>query len=678
MLGNAIIALAVSSFSLTTSLFLEGGLRHNERDAISEHIRWDVTETCLALTIFRSELDISTAVMFLGLVVLKCLHWSVELRGGHLRMTEEVFVYPHGHGDQDHSRVDDDDDHHHAAAADGHDDVAAGGGTANNTTENHDANSSVRRRKPWYQRLPRLRLSHIRFYTLLQILLLLDILAVAHCAVSVATNGPSVHILFGFESAILLVAALNAMGMYHLHVVDGIMGALCHWCEGEHHYCPVGGMAVPDDNDNDNSNGTNDDGNENQEVDNRENSATNPRRSNSIARKLVEHLANPWRDRRATYSFVIELQAQAAKFLFYVVFFAIVFTYYGMPINIFREVYVSFQQLRTRIIAFNNYRRLTHNMEKRFDNIQDEEELDRLGHTCIICRDHMDLLGGCKKLPGCGHAFHTHCLREWMVQQQTCPTCRADIAANEARRKREREAEAAAVAAEIVAEMMEGDAAEADGVGDSAEVTRESALPVGNDQNQQQALQGDQGQTERVEQSGVASSIPIRQPTPTIREQRDATRGGTTSSVASNAATATSPSHDSTITSTTTIPPVASFHLPTVSESSPFSTPSPNPHFPCLYRITSPLGASVFSSSAMPPQQQQRIIPHGKLIVCLSIEYWPMPFQQVMYRMPDGYLKGRDVERYLPLVMPAEMFGSSRGEDGLEFSRRNGVSVATA
>ena len=47
----------------------------------------------------------------------------------------------------------------------------------------------------------------------------------------------------------------------------------------------------------------------------------------TFAKKLVERLANPWRDRRATLSFAIELQAQAAKFLFYVVFFAIVFTY---------------------------------------------------------------------------------------------------------------------------------------------------------------------------------------------------------------------------------------------------------------------------------------------------------------------------------------------------------------
>lgn len=70
VLGNAIIAMAVSTFRTVIKLFL-GGLRVNERDAIGEHVRWDVTETCLALTIFRSEMDVGTAVRFLGLVVMK-------------------------------------------------------------------------------------------------------------------------------------------------------------------------------------------------------------------------------------------------------------------------------------------------------------------------------------------------------------------------------------------------------------------------------------------------------------------------------------------------------------------------------------------------------------------------------------------------------------------------------
>lgn len=71
ILGNAIIAFYVKIFTLVTQLFLEGGLRPNERDSIGEQMRWDVTETCLALTMFRNELDVGTAIKFLTLVVLK-------------------------------------------------------------------------------------------------------------------------------------------------------------------------------------------------------------------------------------------------------------------------------------------------------------------------------------------------------------------------------------------------------------------------------------------------------------------------------------------------------------------------------------------------------------------------------------------------------------------------------
>ena len=71
VLGNAVIAFGVGLFGAVTSAFLDGGLRPNERDSIGENIRWDVTETCLALTIFRSELDVFTALEFLVLVVMK-------------------------------------------------------------------------------------------------------------------------------------------------------------------------------------------------------------------------------------------------------------------------------------------------------------------------------------------------------------------------------------------------------------------------------------------------------------------------------------------------------------------------------------------------------------------------------------------------------------------------------
>ncbi len=69
----------------------------------------------------------------------------------------------------------------------------------------------------------------------------------AHCAI--ATDSPRIHILFSFEAAILMVLALSAMGMYQMHVVNGVIGALCHWYNRDDHYCPMGGIAAASDHD---------------------------------------------------------------------------------------------------------------------------------------------------------------------------------------------------------------------------------------------------------------------------------------------------------------------------------------------------------------------------------------------------------------------------------------------
>ena len=543
------------------------------------------------------------------------------MRGSHLRMTEEVLVYP---------EEDDDAANNYNAAA------------ANNT-----------QMKPWYQRLPHLRMTHIRYYTFLNLLLAVDIAAVAHAALSVATDGPSVQILFGFEFAIMLISAASAIMSYNLHVIDGLMGFLHHWAEGEHHHCPVSGMAEPNANEVDESNntgpsqeeeiGSNDaavvaatDNNsgETNSAGQTQQQPPPPPRSKSFAGVLLKHFANPWRDQRATFTFVIELQAQAAKFLFYVVFFAIVFTYYGMPINIFREVYVSFQQLRRRLIAFNNYRRLTNNMEKRFESVTDEEELDRLGHTCIICRDQMDLLGGCKKLPGCGHAFHTHCLREWLVQQQTCPTCRADIAANEARMKKEKEKEAATAAAMATSEGAPSATA--------AATTTTTTTTTS---------------SEATEGQGSANGTAQTKPQTNGNEQ--------ITSHQSNAVTQELDLSDlpSGWTEHTDLNSGKKYYHNKELNTSTWERPKKQSlAFACLYRVTSP--AKVFSVDSIAEigctrLAYKRVIPVGKIIVCTSeldpalnirLERYQDRGYIPFFRIPDGgYVMGCDVEKMFEL-----------------------------
>lgn len=91
ILGNALVASLIWFFQLVTRFFMNG-LRLHEAEGLGDFFRWHITETCLALTIFRSELNVKTGILFLVLVFAKCLHWVVDMREGHLRMTEEVVV----------------------------------------------------------------------------------------------------------------------------------------------------------------------------------------------------------------------------------------------------------------------------------------------------------------------------------------------------------------------------------------------------------------------------------------------------------------------------------------------------------------------------------------------------------------------------------------------------------
>ncbi len=130
---------------------------------------------------------------------------------------------------------------------------------------------------------------------------------------------------------------------------------------------------------------------------------------------------------KGSYLFFLEFATEVVRFLSYVVFFTIIFTYYGMPLHIVRDLWMSYVNLKRRLVIFNKYRKLTANMNERFPDASGEE-LAACEHTCIICRDAMEVG---KKLP-CAHIFHLDCLRLWLQQQQSCPTCRADIPTSDA------------------------------------------------------------------------------------------------------------------------------------------------------------------------------------------------------------------------------------------------------
>lgn len=128
--------------------------------------------------------------------------------------------------------------------------------------------------------------------------------------------------------------------------------------------------------------------------------------------------------------------------------------FYGLPIHIMRDLFITARSFLKRLTAFLRYRRATRDMNQKYEDatVEDIERED----TCIICREEMrpwavtnpqapPVAPGAlpparpaatvnertrpKKLP-CGHILHLGCLKSWLERQQVCPTCRRPVVDN--------------------------------------------------------------------------------------------------------------------------------------------------------------------------------------------------------------------------------------------------------
>ncbi|EJT97359.1 hypothetical protein DACRYDRAFT_59184 [Dacryopinax primogenitus] len=152
--------------------------------------------------------------------------------------------------------------------------------------------------------------------------------------------------------------------------------------------------------------------------------------------------APPWQD-KSMWIFYTELLTDFLKLLTYLLFFLLILTTHGLPLNIIREVYLTARSFVTRVRDLIRYRSATRDMDARFPDATDAQ----LGgdRVCIICRDEMHARAAPaipaqpaqqapaahqaqdgpnmtpKTLP-CGHIFHFQCLRSWLERQQSCPT----------------------------------------------------------------------------------------------------------------------------------------------------------------------------------------------------------------------------------------------------------------
>ncbi|KAK7967412.1 uncharacterized protein PG986_001689 [Apiospora aurea] len=129
----------------------------------------------------------------------------------------------------------------------------------------------------------------------------------------------------------------------------------------------------------------------------------------------------------------LELVADFVKLGVYAAFFAVLMMFYGLPIHIMRDLFMTTRSFLKRLSALIRYRKALQDMNKYPDAT--EEELGR-ENTCIICREDMrpwdpNVTGAVersrpKKLP-CGHILHFGCLKSWLERQQVCPTCRRSV-----------------------------------------------------------------------------------------------------------------------------------------------------------------------------------------------------------------------------------------------------------
>ncbi|KDR75391.1 hypothetical protein GALMADRAFT_227041 [Galerina marginata CBS 339.88] len=150
--------------------------------------------------------------------------------------------------------------------------------------------------------------------------------------------------------------------------------------------------------------------------------------------------APPW-ENKSMWIFYIELGTDFLKLTTYLVFFVIIITFYGLPLNIVRDVYITARSFITRLRALHRYQTATRNMDQRYPNATEEELTAMSDRTCIICREEMTTGAQDppahpdgpnttpKKLP-CSHIFHFYCLRSWLERQQSCPTCRRNVLEN--------------------------------------------------------------------------------------------------------------------------------------------------------------------------------------------------------------------------------------------------------
>ncbi|KAH8155799.1 uncharacterized protein LAJ45_00811 [Morchella importuna] len=298
VLTNLLLLLSIL-FGHALQLIFYGPLRTPEIENLYEKAWYAVTETCLAMTIFRDEFDVRFIVMFGVLLFIKCFCW---IGGSRVEFMETS--------------------------------------PPDNPT-----------------------LFHIRLASSLILLLSACSAMLWHSVSSVLERGrPNMMVMFAFEFAILLITSLGITGRYVLSLVEKYIlkreamrrrAARILEREGarQRHAARVAEV-------------------------------TRRRRDGDLVEDVPEleeededeeELDVGGWEEKGTWVFYLELVTDLLKLLTYLSFFSIVLRYYGLPLHIIRDVYLTLRSFITRIRDFIRYRRATAHMNSRYPDATPEE-----------------------------------------------------------------------------------------------------------------------------------------------------------------------------------------------------------------------------------------------------------------------------------------------------------------
>jgi len=385
ILCNLVFVTACSAL-LFLQKFLYGPLRPIEVEQLYEKAWFAVTETCLAMTIFRGEIGAWFLVMFFSLLAGKVWGWIGE---GRIEVLEQ----------QQH-----------------------------NTQQGRNAG-----------------LFHTRLAISLGLGVLFDLSMLEYVVGQVLhMPRPDMLVMFGFEFAVLAITSLSTATRYSLSLIEmgivrGQKQKRVDAIRNERINNAVREIQARQTQQAQYTGGDNV-----QPTESTPTASETEERDRAVAAAAAEPIdetdieVEGW-EAKGRWVFYLDLATDFFKLVTYLSFFFILLIFYGLPLHIMRDVFLTCRSFFKRIGDFMRYRTATRDMNERYPDAT-EADFGR-EDVCIICREEMRLYVPPaqgqptdpvaermrpKKLP-CGHVLHFSCLRSWLERQQICPTCRATV-----------------------------------------------------------------------------------------------------------------------------------------------------------------------------------------------------------------------------------------------------------